>query len=438
MDLQNIKYRLTKARKLLFKLFFFAQYFTKRLFFQIKRRAPLLKKLHLESFPAIHLNKMDWMDFTLKFAGELLVLVLALMVVGLNLFYFGGAKDSVFKDFSLASVFLNRHTQLNPKLYAKNSQVVTVVSSGGLFPTALADDFAGLDNLNLAAYSAEYEDENLLLGNESTILAPNPDSVQSLIEKQIQVYQTQSGDTLGSVAQKFGISQQTIIWANNLPSNLIKPGWYLLVLPVDGVAVKADSNDTLPDIAAKYNPQRYNTDKKIRDEAAEKLLDKIISYNALENAEDIDGGQVIIVPGGAITQAPAAPRPVTQPKPTGSGASDVVTSIGSGYDGIGHIFPKGYCTWYVASRMKITFGGNAKNWLANAKSSGYVVKGPSEPSARTAVVTTDDKRFGHVALVEEVTDTAIFVTEMNFVGFNKISQRWIPRNSKTIRGYIYP
>jgi len=86
--------------------------------------------------------------------------------------------------------------------------------------------------------------------------------------------------------------------------------------------------------------------------------------------------------------------------------------------------------------MKITFGGNAKNWLANAKASGYVVG--QEPAVHAAVVTNDSKRYGHVAYVEEVTADKILVSEMNFDHFNKVDERWIPIDSSSIRGYIYP
>lgn len=399
----------------------------------------MLKKLHLESFPAIHMKKMDWMDFILKFSSELVVLAVCLVAAGLNIFYFAGSGAKNFQDQSLASSFINRHTSLNEKLFAKNSSIVTVLSEGNFLPQAQADYFTGLDSQNVASQETT-DDSSLIIGNESTILAPNPDSVQSLIQKQIKIYQTQTGDTMQSVANQFGISQQTIMWANKLTSPSLKPGWQLIILPTDGVLVKATSNDTLPDIAHKYNPEKYNTNATTRENSADQLLQKIISYNALDSAEDINSGDLIIIPGGQIVNPPApkvTPKPKVKNKTTTPDTSiDDITSLGDGYDGINHLFPKGYCTYYVASKMKITFGGNAKNWLANAKASGYVVS--KEPAPRTAVVTTDSKRYGHVAYVEEVTNSAILVSEMNFEHFNKVNQRWIPINSPTIRGYIYP
>ena len=87
--------------------------------------------------------------------------------------------------------------------------------------------------------------------------------------------------------------------------------------------------------------------------------------------------------------------------------------------------------------MEIDFGGNANAWPGNAAAAGYVVT--KVPAVGSAVVTTDGpRRYGHVAFVEKVTDSYIEVAEMNFVGFNKISRRKIPINSRSIVKYILP
>ena len=91
--------------------------------------------------------------------------------------------------------------------------------------------------------------------------------------------------------------------------------------------------------------------------------------------------------------------------------------------------------------MKITFGGNAKNWLANARASGYVTG--QEPAVRSAVVMTGPtgamRRYGHVAYVTAVNgDGTITVSEMNYDHFNRVDSRTISIHDSTIRGYIYP
>ena len=88
--------------------------------------------------------------------------------------------------------------------------------------------------------------------------------------------------------------------------------------------------------------------------------------------------------------------------------------------------------------MKITFGGNAKNWLANAKASGYVTGG--EPATHSAVVFAGYGygRYGHVAYVEDVEPGKILVSEMNYDHFNRVDERWVSTGSSAIKGYIYP
>jgi surface antigen len=86
--------------------------------------------------------------------------------------------------------------------------------------------------------------------------------------------------------------------------------------------------------------------------------------------------------------------------------------------------------------MKITFGGDAKYWLSNAQGAGYETG--SKPVVGAAVVTTENKRYGHVAYVQEVTDDYIVVSEMNFDHWNKVDNRRISLGSGVIRGYIYP
>lgn len=417
-------------KKFAFRIAFFFQYYVKKGFYILKRRSPQFKRVHINSFPAVHLKRMDVFDFAIKFSSELTVLAAAIMVAGLNIYFFSLTR---YNDQSFAAGFLDKHASLNRKLAEKNSTIITTVTPASFIARAQADDFAGLGQQQGLE---DAQDGAGAVISESGLVKPSPDSVQGLIDKQIIIYETQSGDTLKSIALDNGVSVQTIKWANGLTADGIKPGWYLIIPPVDGVVAKADSNTTLPDLAAKYNPERWNNNKKVRDEAAARLLESIISYNALADAEDIDTDQIVIIPGGAITSAPTpapVPRPAVKQPSTVVGGSTETSPLED--DGTGHIFPKGYCTWYVASRIHVPWGGNAKNWPANARAYGALVT--MEPAAGSIVVTNDNSRYGHVAIVEQVTDDSILVSEMNYKGFGIVNQRWISRSSKSIKAYIY-
>jgi murein DD-endopeptidase MepM/ murein hydrolase activator NlpD len=110
---------------------------------------------------------------------------------------------------------------------------------------------------------------------------------------QISTYTVQEGDTLSFIASDFGVSVNTLIWANNLKdADSIKPGMELKIPPVSGVIHKVQKGDTLDSLAKKYSVES----------------EEIISFNFLPKDGAIQEGQELIIPGGKLQQ------PVTQPR----------------------------------------------------------------------------------------------------------------------------
>ena len=111
------------------------------------------------------------------------------------------------------------------------------------------------------------------------------------VSNEIQEYIVESGDSLWSIADKFGISLNTLLWANNLSkSSTIAPGEKLVILPVSGVLYHVKSGDTLDKIAQTYKGK----------------TSEIISFNNLTNEEDIYIGDILVIPNGIM------PTPVVQ------------------------------------------------------------------------------------------------------------------------------
>ncbi|MBI4317468.1 MAG: LysM peptidoglycan-binding domain-containing protein [Chloroflexi bacterium] len=106
-------------------------------------------------------------------------------------------------------------------------------------------------------------------------------------------YEVSPGDTLSSIAQKFGINQDTIVAANNMDGNpdLISPGQKLTILPVSGVLYTVESGDSIRAIA-----NRLGVD-----------VEDIVKVNALQDANLVQAGQKLIVPGATVAarSAPA-------------------------------------------------------------------------------------------------------------------------------------
>lgn len=132
-------------------------------------------------------------------------------------------------------------------------------------------------------------DENLFsLINDTSFLSINsPVKVffPSAQRHNIITYVVQEGDTPGKIAVDFGVSLNTILWANNLKANsIIRPNQELIILPVSGVLHKVKKGDTLLSISQKYKSS----------------LDEIISFNQLKDESSLQIGQEIIVPHGKL------------------------------------------------------------------------------------------------------------------------------------------
>lgn len=244
----------------------------------------------------------------------------------------------------------------------------------------------------------------------------------------VRMYTVQSGDTLGSIAAKNNVSVNTVLWANDISNaDSIMPGDMLFILPVSGVKYVIKDGDSIDAIASKFKAEK----------------DKIISFNDLPANGDLNAGEEIVIPDGQGE----APKP-TQPSSPGSiierrqyansaGGTPQISGgkVLSGKAGTGHRFPYGYCTWFVAQKRFVPWGGNAGTWLYHAKAAGYATG--KRPQEGAIVVTTENRYYGHVALVVKVSSDSITVSEMNYVGFARTSRRTIPINSRVIKGYIY-
>jgi LysM repeat protein len=69
----------------------------------------------------------------------------------------------------------------------------------------------------------------------------------------ISVYVVRPGDTLSDIATMFNVSMNTIIWSNDLKNAKdVHPGDTLIILPVSGVEHKVAKGDTLRSLARKY------------------------------------------------------------------------------------------------------------------------------------------------------------------------------------------
>jgi len=132
--------------------------------------------------------------------------------------------------------------------------------------------------------------------NQATVVSYNPyDNVLSTVisskpRDKIVDYRVVSGDTLMSIARKFSVSIDTIKWANNLKTDVIKPDQILKVPPITGVVHKVASGDTVYTIAKKYNTTAQN------------IVNFIFNEFTDPDTFGLQVGQVLYVPDGVIEE----------------------------------------------------------------------------------------------------------------------------------------
>lgn len=110
----------------------------------------------------------------------------------------------------------------------------------------------------------------------------------------IFVYEVQPGDKISDIASSFGVSVNTILWANDISNpGKIRAGDKLLILPISGVRHEVRKNDSIAGIAKKYGAS----------------VADILSFNGILSDEDLVLGETIIVPDGEEVGVPTVAVP---------------------------------------------------------------------------------------------------------------------------------
>jgi len=140
------------------------------------------------------------------------------------------------------------------------------------------------------------EDDLAILNQGGTALQkPEMVSTDKIIRPRENTisYTVADGDTISTIAQKFDLSVNTILWENNLTAySIIRPGDKLDILPLSGVSHKVARGDTLSVIANKYGVSQ----------------DEIVKTNKLAGGA-LQAGQKLIIPGGRRIEAVAYRQP---------------------------------------------------------------------------------------------------------------------------------
>lgn len=291
--------------------------------------------------------------------------------------------------------------------------------------TDLAANFAIQTDMpvapNVANLATSLEAKQEIAQTDDSIIS-KPQIVQPTAgARTITSYKAKTGDSVQAVADQFNLTPQTIKWANNLTSDALEDGRDLVIPPVDGVVYTTKEGDTPEAIAERYGAS----------------AERIVVFNDLESG--IKPDTRIVIPSGELPedQRPGYQPPVASTTSTGyvdrggtgGSVSNVRTSNARASAGNAYAF--GNCTWYAYERRAQlgrgigSFWGNASTWAMNGAAAGFAVNKTPAPGA---IMQNGGgyAGYGHVAIVETVhPDGSITVSEMNYVGFNVVSNRTV-------------
>jgi surface antigen len=356
-----------------------------------------------------------------KYAATFVVALCVLLVALINLSSGKSGGGSILDTLSgTDSAPSPIKTKLATESSRKNNLAVAHLSDSD-YSVGLANSSTEEEYYSVEDFASMYQPEPTL-DNQIILASVGPQIPAGARSRQgTKTYEIKSGDTAGSIAAAFGVSTSTILSANNLSdTSLLKPGDKLTILPITGASYKVQKGDSLESIAKKYNVDAQ----------------KVIAYNELTADGVLKEDQVLVLPDGYISPVAPSSSSSSQLAITGQGTStsSSFAPIRLGGGGSGHRFPYGYCTWYVAQKRYVPWGGNASAWLANAKASGKSTGSTPRPGA---IMVSGESRWGHVALVESVSGSSFTISEMNYAGFGKKSTRTLSTGSRVVRGFIY-
>lgn len=158
----------------------------------------------------------------------------------------------------------------------------------GQINSILGDEEQGVD--------LETDGQSLIVFQDSYVAKISPPDAEAADTRRdmIITYEVKEGDTLTKIANNFGVSISTLLWANDLTlKSPIRLGQKLEILPVDGVIYTVKRGDSIGAIATKYKADQ----------------EQVIDFNDLPANGSIKVGMQLVLPGGTMPSSAIAIAP---------------------------------------------------------------------------------------------------------------------------------
>ncbi len=151
-------------------------------------------------------------------------------------------------------------------------------------------------------------DTSLGGGDGSSSNAATPSAPDAQIN--IRTYSVEDGDSVRTIARQFGVTNETVIWENDLTDpDTLSVGQALRILPFSGLIHEVRPGDTVASVANSYDA----------------LVQDVISANKLSDPYVIVVGQKLAVPGGYRP----LPQDVVQAPSDDDSTDQVAATVGS-------------------------------------------------------------------------------------------------------------
>lgn len=228
------------------------------------------KSGHFRAFLHGRTEKSSFFD-----PNRLWAVVFVLLVVGMLGLPKGAHAWNPFGIFSAGTVQADAAPQNE-----ENSQTVSLLEAK---PT--------IDPQAKAIDSVEIVDGSALVAESGPLGTAADIALDTPASDQISVYTVHKGDTVATIAKMFGVSANTILWANDLAKGqALVEGRTLVILPVTGVQYTIKKGDTLASIAKKFSAD----------------VGDITVFNGIAPNTMLAVGDTIIIPDGVISTQTAS------------------------------------------------------------------------------------------------------------------------------------
>lgn len=178
---------------------------------------------------------------------------------------------------------------------APQAEMQADISSGSVYAGEDAYGSSGISGVGGPSAAVANTTDSDYLQNSGVYATPSPTPPTGSWEGPLQltsngsrgiiIYIVKEGDVPSVIASSFGISLDTLLWANNLKDgDYIRPGDKLTILPVSGVQYKVQKGDTIAKIATRFKGD----------------ANQIISFNGLSSTDAVTQGQALIIPNGQM------------------------------------------------------------------------------------------------------------------------------------------